>query len=410
MQNFLPKNWRKVKLGEVVEINPQIAIERGEEYPYLDMADVQPFSRITKWEKRRVFNGSGARFENEDILFARITPCLEHGKITRVLNLGTPAFGSTEFFVLRGKAGISDSRFIYYLSLTHKVRKIAEQSMIGVSGRQRVERAAFENIEVKIPNITEQRRIASILSAFDDKIELNNKINHTLEQMAQAIFKEWFVDFRFPGYKKAEFVESELGRIPKGWKRGKVESILNINSGFAFKSSSFVKEGRYKLVTIRNVQDGKFIDECADRIKDTPEETPEFCYLNSGDILLSLTGNVGRVCFVYGNNYILNQRVAKLEPLNPKDIAFVYFLFRQKLMQNTLISLAKGTAQPNLSPVETMKLDLALPSRELLDLFSSFANPIFKTLVENSIQNKNLARARDLLLPKLMSGKIVARI
>jgi len=386
--------WRKVKLGDFVEVNPAIKLQRGKEYPFLDMADVQPFSRTIKWQKNKVFKGSGARFKNGDTLFARITPCLENGKITQALNLDKPGFGSTEFYVLRGREGVSDNDFVYYLSRTYRIRKLAEQSMIGTSGRQRVERTAFENIEIEIPSdLNDQKRIASILSSFDDKIELNNKISAALEQTAQAIFKEWFVK-----NKKLKAKSEKLGNLVK------------IISGHPFSSKLYTRKQNdtFSVVTIKNVQDGNFITSCDSFIKENkvPENINLECRIHDGNILLSLTGNVGRVCFVYGGNYLLNQRVAKIVPKEEKNRAYCYFLFRQSFIQNRLINMAKGSAQPNLSPVETGEIEISMPDQKILDKFNKFAEPIYNRLVKNKVENQKLAALRDSLLPKLMTGEI----
>jgi len=156
------------------------------------------------------------------------------------------------------------------------------------------------------------------------------------------------------------------------------------------------------------VQNGNFIIECDSAItKDNiPTNMDSECYLHDGDILLSLTGNVGRVCFVYGGEYLLNQRVAKLVPLKEQNRAFVYFLFRQLEMQNQLINMAKGSAQPNLSPVETGKIEISIPSQDILDKFNRLINPIYNQLIKNKKENQKLTELRDLLLPKLMNGEI----
>src|SRR3989338_5723420 len=224
--------WRTVRLGDFANINPSVPLERGRTYPFIDMANVIPLSRTTNWLEHKVFTGSGVRFSEGDTLFARITPCLENGKITQAVKTGGVGFGSTEFYVLRGKREISDSDFIFYLTRTYRIRKMAEASMMGASGRQRVERAAFENILVQIPeSIDTQKRIAGMLSAFDEKIENNNLIIKTLEQMAQAVFKEWFVNFRFPGHEKIKFVDSALGKVPKDWEVKKLEDVADISIG-----------------------------------------------------------------------------------------------------------------------------------------------------------------------------------
>ncbi|WP_278522627.1 restriction endonuclease subunit S [Clostridium cochlearium] len=163
------------------------------------MEKLEPYTRkITGFEETEFT--SGTKFRNGDTLLARITPCLENGKTARVdiLNKNEVAFGSTEFIVLREKIGITDNDFIYYLSISPEFRNLAIKSMNGSSGRQRVQKDVLEQCEIKLPSLKEQKAIAHILSTLDEKIETNNQINKKLEEMAQAIFKQWFVDFEFP--------------------------------------------------------------------------------------------------------------------------------------------------------------------------------------------------------------------
>jgi len=151
-------------------------------------------------------------------------------------------------------------------------------------------------------------------------------INDNLEEQAKALFKSWFVDFE--PFKGGKFVDSKLGPIPEGWSIGKVNDVVQILSGFAFKSETFVQSGPYRLITIKGVQDGYLDISGASYISKVPLKMPAYCNLEIGDILLSLTGNVGRVCIVDRPNLLLNQRVAKLQPRRDKqDLLFVYILF-----------------------------------------------------------------------------------
>jgi len=221
-----------------------------------------------------------------------------------------------------------------------------------------------------------------------------------LDNLSQKIYTEWFIKFHFPGYEKTEFVESELGMIPKGWHIGRVKDLVRVESGFPFSSSIFEDSGQYKLVTIRNVQDGQFIPDCQNHISALPNKLPEFCKLSAGDILLSLTGNVGRVCLVNGENYVLNQRVSVLIPNHEKDRALTYFLFRRKEFQNLLISISKGTAQLNLSPVETKNLEIVIPDEKILQRYSDIVGPMFQRIVSINAENQELKESRDQLLTK----------
>jgi type I restriction enzyme S subunit len=259
---------------------------------------------------------------------------------------------------------------------------------------------------IRIPSLTEQRKISSILSAYDDLIENNTRRIQILEEMAQLIYQEWFVDFRFPGHEKAKFVDSELGKIPEGWEVKNVNDIIDIQSGFAFKSKSFSKDGKYGLVTIKNVQDGKFIDKCESCLQNLLLNMPEYCLLETGDILLSLTGNIGRVCLVYGKDYILNQRVAKLVPKVKNDISFIYFLCRQEEFRKRLEQISTGVAQQNLSPIEMGKLKIIYPSLMVCRQYAEISISILREIVLLFQKNRILRTTRDLLLPKLISGEL----
>lgn len=241
--------------------------------------------------------------------------------------------------------------------------------------------------------------IASILSSYDNLIELNTRRIKLLEQMAENLYKEWFVRFRFPNYQNTPI---ENG-IPKGWRKGQLGEIVNFLNGFAFKSETFVDCAPYKVVTIKNVQDGKFDGINVDYIEEVPKRMPQYCNLLQGDILLSLTGNVGRVCIVLGSNYLLNQRVAKLTSDHPH---FTYCLFRTDTIFNTLNSIAYGTAQLNLSPIKAARLKMLIPPVELRNLFDKQVASLFTEIATLQTQSANLTRQRDLLLPRLMSGQL----
>jgi type I restriction enzyme S subunit len=390
---LIPEEWAVLPLIKAVDFNPTRELKKGTRSKFVAMTDVKPYTKEISSYSTKEFSG-GTKFKNGDTLMARITPCLENGKTAYVdfLKDKEVAGGSTEFIVLSGKDGVSESEFVYYLSISPQVREVAIKSMTGTSGRQRVENGKFSNHKIALPTLVEQKNIIEILSSIDKKINLNQKINNNLEKLASAIFKKWFID-----------TES---RLPKGWKIGLVSDLIRVESGFPFNSKMFDETGDYKLVTIKNVQDGFFVPECTDSLNKIPSKMPSHCKLKNGDVLLSLTGNVGRVCLIYGENYLLNQRVANLVPINENNRAFTYFLFRQKDFQNTLVSISHGTAQQNLSPIETKSLEIVIPSQEALDSFADVANPIFQKLVENNKEIGTLSATRNTLLPRLMSGKI----
>ena len=162
MTEEVNEGWRKVRFSDLVIINPKISLEKGKEYPFIEMGDLYPGNRYVSSTKKRMFKGGGSKFMRGDVLFARITPCLENGKIVQV-NDFSKGFGSTEFFVFRYREGISDSSFIYYLSVSDIIRKPAEKSMFGASGRQRADLNVVQDLEMGVPPVRTQRKIAAIL-------------------------------------------------------------------------------------------------------------------------------------------------------------------------------------------------------------------------------------------------------
>lgn len=257
----------------------------------------------------------------------------------------------------------------------------------------------LNSVPVDMPELEIQRKIVSILSAYDELIENNQKQIKLLEEAAQRLYREWFVDLRFPGYENTEIVDG----IPEGWKKDTVDSQIELLSGYAFKSSEFNEDGKYKIVTIKNVKDGQFDGDNVNHMLNIPTKMPEHCKLADGDILLSLTGNVGRVCIIHGENYLLNQRVAKIKSKTP---AYAYCLFRSKDMFDEMNSLANGAAQQNLSPIRTGKISILFPTDVLILAFEEIIKPMIEKI---TVLNKSihlLSQARDRLLSKLMSGEI----
>jgi len=380
------KNWKELTLEKIAELSKEVYLPNHDEelsYIGLEHIDQQTLS-LNSIGKSTDVTSSKFRFKNGDILFGKLRPYFR--KVYR------PKFSgicSTDIWVVRAKSQI-DQSWLFYLLTGENFIKLAS----GGSSGTRMPRADWHHLKDTawlVPELFEQKRIAEILSSLDDKIELNRKMNSNLEKIASLLFKQWFID-----------VNNQ--RI------GKVSDLIRVESGFSFSSSMFDEGGNYKLVTIKNVQDGYFVTECTDSLSTIPEKVPLHCRLNNGDILLSLTGNVGRVCVIYGDNYLLNQRVANLIPINERDRAFTYFLFRQKDFQDDLIGISRGTAQQNLSPIETKSLEIMIPSENELDRFANIMNPIFQKIVKNYSEIKKLSMLRDLLLPRLMNGKIRVKI
>ena len=383
------------KLVDFAMINPVVRLERDKEYPFLDMSEVKALTRIPELNNRKVFTGSGSKFEKGDTLFARITPCLENGKITRVLNLNTPAFGSTEFIVLRGKDGISDNDFIYYLTQTYKLRKKAEQSMIGASGCQRVDRVAFENIPVTFPNLPTQKKIAEILGAYDAKIENNNRIIKNLEVTAQTIFNEWFVNFHFPGYEKAKMVESNtstslsagMGDLPagkagilEGWRiKNVLEVIERIPVGKKFENKTASPVGKVPI-----------LDQGASGFIGYHNEEPGVIASIESPIVVF----TNHTCYyrLLTEPFSCIQNVLPYIGKNGYKTLFVYFLTKEKIK----MSEYKGHWP------EFEQQIFVIPPVELANSFVSKIESFVSKIVVLEKENAKLKESRDQLLAKLI--------
>ena len=296
-----------------------------------------------------------------------------------------------------------DLDFIYYVVVNGEFRKEIERLATGTTIKN-VSLETMRNYTFYAPSLNAQKQIAAVLKSLDDKIEVNRRINDNLEQQAQALFKSWFVDFE--PFKNGEFIDSELGRIPKGWKVGKLEDLCSLESGFAFQSSKYVEEGLFRIITIKNVQDGYLNTDDVVFLNEVPSKMPLHCVLKIGDILLSLTGNVGRCCLVNETGLLLNQRVAKITPQKESCWGYIYTFFRNTDNKTRLMSIARGTAQANLSPVETLKLSTIVPATEIIEKFSKIVNKLYDKFVNNMQESRRLAELRDTLLPKLMSGEL----
>lgn len=224
--------WQEKRLADFVQINPIEKIKKGGIYKKISMEHIQPFCRDITGYEYSTFNG-GSKFRNHDTVMARITPCLENGKCAQinVLNDNELGFGSTEFIVFRAITNVSDANFVYYLICSDVIRESAIKSMVGTSGRQRVQTNVLENLILSLPPLAVQKKIAGVLGALDDKIELNNKINQNLEAQAQALFKSWFIDFEPFG-----------GKMPNDWKIGKLGDIAEIIMGQSPDGSTYNEE------------------------------------------------------------------------------------------------------------------------------------------------------------------------
>ena len=374
---------------------------RGEGYRMIGMGELFASDIISDTEMDRVQMSERELktflVEEGDLLFARQSLVAEGaGKCSIVKRLSEPTTYESHLIRVRLDQKKCNPWFYYYLFKlpNNPIKAIVNQcAQAGIRGN--------ELIKVKVPLLDRpiQDRITSILSVYDNLIEVNNKRIKVLEQMAENLYKEWFVRFRFPGHESVPF---ENG-LPTSWRKARITDFVSFLNGFAFKSEDYDDAGRYIVATIKNVQDGYFDLSNVERIDFLPTRMPQYCMLKKGDVIMSLTGNVGRVCIVSSDGCLLNQRVCKIESKYP---LFAYLFFRQEAVFQTLCNIAYGTAQLNLSPILTGRMRTVLPPEHLMACFDEKVSALYEQIQSYREQSEILIKQRDLLLPRLMSGRM----
>lgn len=399
------------RFGEKVICNPKIKLKKGKIYPLIDIDKITPGYKKVKNESMIEYTGkSGAKFQNHDILFARITPCLENGKVAITDISSQNGIGSTELFVFRGIDGVSDTDYIYYLLRMKHIKQLAANSMTGASGRQRADLNFIKKIKWDFPKIDKQKQIVSILSKYDSLIETNNKRIKILEQMAEELYKEWFVRFRFPGHENAEFKNGK----PISWKQERLEEFgITLDSGSRPSGGidNSIKEGVPSIGAESVRALGEFDYE---GVKLIPEDY--YSKLRRGkntgeDILVYKDGAyIGKVTiFMNGfpyKRFAVNEHVFLLNANNKLFQYYLYFTLHMPeyfaLMQN----LNRNAAQPGLSKPDMKRIKILVPESSLVHSFNVVIKPILDEIFKLSSEKKILQKQRDLLLPRLMSGKL----
>jgi len=325
---------------------------------------------------------------------------------------------------LRGKKGLVDNTFLKYLLLSRPFQEDLEARATGTTVVG-IKQSVLRKIDLDFPPFLDQKAIAHILGTLDDKIELNRKTNETLEAMAKALFKSWFVDFD-PVRAKAEgrptglpaeisdlfpdsFEDSELGEIPSGWKVMELGMVSIFLNGYAFKSSDWQENG-VPVVKIGSVRPG-FVDvDNVSFVSDEIAASKNRYRLSPGDILIGMTGYVGEVGLVPISESLplLNQRVGKIAPTSDAIVSrsFLYNWMRTPTFKDSVEVLSHGSAQANVSSDSIQSIPHAIPSSDIERAFASICEPILDRLLEGHREQKILANIRDALLPKLISGEI----
>jgi len=324
------------------------------------------------------------------------------------------SFTNQQINTVIAKKEKADPLFLFYL-LKNNQNNIVKEYGGGGAAKPIINKSTFENIELFIPeDINEQKRIADILSAFDEKIELNNKIIKTLEEMAQEVFKEWFVRFRFPGWQKVRFVDSKLGKIPEGWSVKQIKQVAMVQKGISYSSNEISeKPVGVPMLNLANFLRGGGFNPLG--IKYYTGKWKEKDLVQAGDIIVAMTdltsnreviGHPARVPkYSYWDKIVISLDVCVVKT---KEVlrGFLYYLMMRKDFAFRMASSASGTNVAHLSKSVIEDYNFVLPSHDLMEKFNALVAPVFAAKNIYELENQKLATFRDLLLPKLMSGEI----
>ena len=398
--------WKEVRLGDVCEIFGRIGF-RG--YTTNDLVDTPKEGAISlspkniingelnleqctyiKWDK--YYESPEIMINPNEIVITKTGSSV--GRTTFVRRVVHPMTLNPQLVVLKNIS--ENAEFLSYYIKSALFQSVLKSIVVG-SAIPTLSQKNLANIMINVPKeVEDQRRIASILSSLDRKIELNNKINADLEEMAQAIFKNWFVDFE--PFKDGKFVDSELGMIPEGWKVGSPYEYVKVVYGAPYKSAKFNDNGDgLPLIRIRDLKS------CNPQFY-TPEILPQTEYVNMGDIVAGMDAEF--VPHIWkGKTGLLNQRVCKLMP-QQTSISNLFVLYLMKPELEFVQSYKTGTTVSHLGKADIDKFVVVLPPLKVVEECSKILDSILQRIKNISAESRNLSTLRDTLLPRLMSGEL----
>ncbi len=382
---------------DCVTLNPQISMKKGMVYPFVEMGNVSTADRVPAAVEYKPFS-SGVKFQKGDTVIARITPCLQNGKrfFCKDIDKG---FGSTEYLVFRPKDDSVDNLYLYYFMKTEFIKQSMINSMTGATGRQRVNNDMFNDLEVDFPSIESQRKIGEILSAYDDLIENNQKQIRLLEEAARRLYKEWFVDFRFPGHEAVPLVDG----VPEGWSTKRLFEIAGVNR----RSISKTYRWPYLDYTdISKVSVGKVDKPIRYKLEDAPGRAKRVA--RDGDIIWGMVRPNLKSYALILNPADTNIFSTGFAVISPESVpfSFLYCLVTQDDFVSYLMNCTNGATYPAVKPIHFEEAKVLVPDQERLMAFHECTEPIFRKIEGLNKQIVNAAEARDRLLPKLMSGEV----
>lgn len=393
--------WKEVRLGDVCTRVCSGGTPKstnlsyyGGEIPWLNTKEID-FNRIYSTEKTITdsgLNNSSAKW----IVPNTVTVAMYGATAGKSCIVKVPMTTNQACCNLTINDEVADYEFVYY-SLKNDYTTLA--SLANGGAQQNLNAQIIKDYVLKMPSLADQRRITSILSSLDRKIELNNKINADLEEMAQAIFKNWFVDFE--PFKDGKFVDSELGKIPEGWKVGRLTEIASYMNGLAMQK--FPPENNEDSLPVLKIKElgqgfcGTDSDRCSCNIKDE-------CKIHNGDVIFSWSGTL-LVDVWCGGDCGLNQHLFKV---TSKDYPkwFYYYWTKHHLQEFIHIAKDKAVTMGHIKRGHLEEALVAIPDNDSMERAHELFEPILSKMISLRLENSRLSLLRDTLLPRLMSGEL----
>jgi len=365
--------------------------------PYIGLEHIEEGTlRLSETGNTNDVISTKSRFESGDILFGKLRPYFR-----KVIRPGFSGLCSTDIMVVRAKQGI-DQGFLFYWMASQEFVDTATRGSEGTK-MPRAKWDFLQRIIKPIPPLTEQRTIAAILGALDDKIELNRQMNQTLEAMAQALFQSWFVDFE--PFRDHGMEDSSLGPIPRGWEVTQIENLGDVVCGKTPPTRDADNyEGHIPFITIPDMHDKVFVTQTGGYLTEKGAKTQPKKLLPRHAVCVSCIATPGLVALTSQPSHT-NQQINSIicnDSINP----FWCYLAMINLRHEIITGGAGGSATLNLNKNEFSKLQVIKPSQAVMWKFHQIVESFFSRILSNELENIKLADIRDSLLPKMLGGEI----
>ena len=384
-------------MEDFVLFNPTEKLKKGVLAKKISMDALKPFTRKISFFSVEEFNG-GTKFRNGDTIMARITPCLENGKTAMVDILETEevAFGSTEYIVLRAIPGKSDPFYLYYLFRSNFIRNVAIKSMVGSSGRQRVQIDVLKNLEIDLPDIKTQEKIGKALFSFDAAIENNNEIKENVKKQIKALFEKTFLN----------------PEANQGWEKDKIGNYISLERGFSYKGKYLVESGDTAMINLGNILPNSVFRE--EKLKFYSGDFSNKHIVKKGDIVVANTDLtqdrevLGSAVFVPELGYktmiashhlsiVRNIRISKY---------FLFGLLNTPVFRERVSGFATGTTVLALPADALLNCEFKVPPVQLIEGYDEQVKPMFQYLESIENKNKKLSKLRDELVLELITTNL----